>query len=54
VVSAVARGWDNRLIAAELGCSEATVKKHLQKIFDKLGVQSRTALVARVAEQRRV
>jgi DNA-binding CsgD family transcriptional regulator len=54
VVAAVMRGWDNRLIASELGCTEATVKKHLQKIFDKLGVQSRTALVARAAEQRRV
>ncbi|NUQ77591.1 MAG: response regulator transcription factor [Polyangiaceae bacterium] len=53
VVAAVVRGWDNRLIGSELGCTEATVKKHLQKIFDKLGVQSRTALVARAAEQRR-
>jgi DNA-binding CsgD family transcriptional regulator len=53
VAAAVTRGWDNRLIASELGCSEATVKKHMQKIFDKLGVQSRTALVARAAEQRR-
>ena len=53
VVSAVVRGWDNRLIASELGCSEATVKKHMQNIFDKLGIQSRTALIARAAEQGR-
>jgi len=46
----VLRGWDNRLIATELGCLEATVKKHMQNIFDKIGVQSRTALVARAAE----
>jgi DNA-binding CsgD family transcriptional regulator len=53
VGAAVMRGWDNRTIAAELGCAEATVKKHLQNIFDKVGVESRTALVARVAEDRR-
>lgn len=47
VAGAVLRGWDNRLIAAELGCAEATVKKHLQAIFDKLGLASRQALIAR-------
>ncbi len=47
VEAAVARGWDNRTIAADLGCAEATVKKHMQNIFDKVGVESRTALVAR-------
>lgn len=53
VITGVLRGWDNRLIAGELGCSEATVKKHMQNIFDKLGVPSRTALMARAAEQHR-
>jgi DNA-binding CsgD family transcriptional regulator len=52
VISAILRGWDNRLICEELGCSEATVKVHNKNIFDKLGVQSRTALVARAAEYR--
>jgi DNA-binding CsgD family transcriptional regulator len=46
VCAAVVRGWDNRCIAGELGCAEATVKRHLQRAFDKLGVPSRTALVA--------
>jgi DNA-binding CsgD family transcriptional regulator len=50
VAAAVLRGWDNRLIAAELQLSEATVKKHLSNIFDKLGLPSRAALIARAAE----
>lgn len=53
VTAAVIRGWDNGLIAAELGCTTATVKRHLTNIFDKLGVQSRTALIARAAEDQR-
>jgi DNA-binding NarL/FixJ family response regulator len=51
VVSAVLQGWDNRLIATELGCAAATVKKHLQSIFDKLGLESRAALMARAARR---
>lgn len=46
VVEGVLRGWDNQLIADHLGCSLATVKKHLQHIFDKLGVSKRTALLS--------
>jgi|CZKU01.1.fsa_nt_gi DNA-binding CsgD family transcriptional regulator len=53
VSAAVARGWSNRVIATELGCREATVKKHIQNIFDKLGVASRTALIAQAAQSRR-
>jgi DNA-binding CsgD family transcriptional regulator len=52
VSMAVMRGWPNRFIASELGCSEATVKKHMQHICDKLGVDSRTALLARAVERR--
>jgi DNA-binding NarL/FixJ family response regulator len=47
VVACVLRGWDNQLIADELGCSLGTVKKHLQRVFDKLGVDSRAALLHR-------
>jgi len=53
VTAAVLRGWDNRLIAGELHLAETTVKRHLQDIFDRLGVQSRTVLVARAAELQR-
>jgi DNA-binding CsgD family transcriptional regulator len=37
--------WDNALIASDLGISDQTVKKHLTRSFDKLGVSSRAALI---------
>lgn len=49
VVGCALRGWDNQLIAEELGCSVGTVKKHLQRVFDKLGVDSRAALLHRAS-----
>jgi DNA-binding CsgD family transcriptional regulator len=52
VCTAVLHGWDNRLVAATLRRSEETVKKQLQSIFDKLGIASRAALIARAAELR--
>jgi len=53
VTLGVLRGWDNRLIGAELECAEATVKKHVQNIFEKLGLESRTSLMASAARQPR-
>jgi DNA-binding NarL/FixJ family response regulator len=38
----VADGLTNRLIAARLGWSEATVKKYVQRVLDKLEVGDRT------------
>ncbi|HET9932750.1 MAG TPA: helix-turn-helix transcriptional regulator [Polyangiaceae bacterium] len=52
VVACIAQGWDNRLIATELGCAETTVKRHLQNIFVKLGVETRSALQVRLSEWR--
>lgn len=46
VVAAVQRGGSNRDIAAELFLSPKTVEFHLGKIYRKLGVSSRTQLVA--------
>jgi DNA-binding NarL/FixJ family response regulator len=43
VLTAVARGRNNREIARALHISEATVKTHLLHIYAKLGVDDRTA-----------
>ena len=42
----LAKGKTNRDIGDILGSSPATVKKHLERVFDKLGVETRTAAVA--------
>jgi DNA-binding NarL/FixJ family response regulator len=47
VLALVARGARTREVAAELVVSEKTVKYHLTQIYQKLGVQGRTAAVAR-------
>ena len=39
----VAEGKANGDIGRIIGCSEGTVKKRLQRIFPKLGVETRTA-----------
>jgi DNA-binding CsgD family transcriptional regulator len=46
VLSLVSAGRSNREIASELVVSEHTVARHLQNIFRKLGVSSRTAATA--------
>lgn len=53
VVAGVMKGWDNQLIASELGCRLATVKRHLTQIFDTLGIGSRTQLMAAAPAPRR-
>jgi DNA-binding CsgD family transcriptional regulator len=50
VLLEVQKGKRNEEIAAALGIRPLTVKKHLEHIFDRLGVESRTAAVARLHE----
>jgi DNA-binding CsgD family transcriptional regulator len=48
ILRLVARGYDNNQIARELTIAVGTVRKHLEHIFDRVGVRSRTAAVARL------
>ncbi|GAB3549709.1 response regulator transcription factor [Arthrobacter tumbae] len=48
----LATGMPNRGIAKELFISEATVKTHLVHIYDKLGVDNRTAAISTARQQR--
>jgi DNA-binding NarL/FixJ family response regulator len=45
VLGCIARGLSNPETGRELYISEATVKSHVTRIFDKLGVKDRTAAV---------
>jgi len=49
IVRMVAQGRPNKVIAAVLNISSWTVCTHLRRIFAKLGVSSRAAMVAKVA-----
>lgn len=51
VLTLVARGTGNKIIAKDLRISEATVKTHLLHIFEKLGVDDRTAAVTVAMER---
>ncbi|KOX39099.1 MULTISPECIES: response regulator [Streptomyces] len=52
ILAQLATGLGNREIARALYISEATVKTHLRRIYDKLGVDTRAGAVAVAKEQR--
>ncbi|MFJ4621219.1 response regulator [Streptomyces sp. NPDC088812] len=52
ILAQLALGLGNREIARALFISEATVKTHLRRIYDKLGVDTRAGAVAVAKEQR--
>ena len=51
VLHLLQQGLSNKQIAVTLGIAERTVEFHLSNIFTKLGVNSRTEAVIRLAEQ---
>lgn len=51
VLRLVSRGRSNKQIAVDLGIGESTVKTHLLKVFDKLGVGDRTRAVTLAMER---
>ncbi|QES42344.1 DNA-binding response regulator [Streptomyces venezuelae] len=52
ILGQLSQGLGNREIARALFISEATVKTHLGRIYDKLGVDTRAGAVAVAKEQR--
>ena len=52
ILRGLATGASNRALAKSLFISAATVKTHLVHIYDKLGVDNRTAAVSRAREDR--
>jgi DNA-binding CsgD family transcriptional regulator len=49
IAELVLRGYRNSLIATTLGITPATTKKHLSRIFEKVGVDSRAQLASKLA-----
>ena len=47
----VMQGKDNQVIAAQLSIAKSTIRKHLESIYRKLGVQSRTEAIAQALEK---
>ena len=52
IAQLIAQGLPNKIIGNRLKISPCTVSTHLRRIFNKLGVTSRAAMVARLMEER--
>ena len=50
ILGEIAKGLNNREIAAGLFISEKTVRNHITSIFDKLGVSSRAQAIVMAKE----
>jgi pimeloyl-ACP methyl ester carboxylesterase/DNA-binding CsgD family transcriptional regulator len=50
VLEAIAQGLDNNEIAAALGMSEKTVRNHITRILDKIGVEHRYQAIVRARD----
>jgi DNA-binding CsgD family transcriptional regulator len=49
IVRMISEGYTNKMVAAVLDISLWTVSTHIRRIFSKLGVSTRAAMVARAA-----
>jgi DNA-binding NarL/FixJ family response regulator len=52
LVPLVANGFTNREISTQLGVSEHTIKNHLFRIYEKLGISSRVELILYAVSER--
>ena len=50
VLEGIAEGLDNAEIAVSLGLSEKTVRNHITRVFDKIGVEHRYEAIVRARE----
>jgi pimeloyl-ACP methyl ester carboxylesterase/DNA-binding CsgD family transcriptional regulator len=50
VLDGIAEGLDNSEIAAALGLSEKTVRNHITRVFDKIGVEHRYQAIVRARD----
>jgi two-component system nitrate/nitrite response regulator NarL len=46
----VSQGFSNKMVAATLEISPMTVATHVRRIFEKLGVRTRSAMVAQLLD----
>jgi two-component system, NarL family, nitrate/nitrite response regulator NarL len=53
VVRLASLGLTDKQIATQLGLADGTIGVHLCKVFQKLGVRNRTAMVAALARTKR-
>ena len=50
VLEGIAEGLDNTEIAASLGMSAKTVRNHITRVFDKIGVEHRYQAIVRARD----